>query len=84
MTPQKYVFQFVNHNNGERSEPLVANYDQLKQTLEHNQEKIDQDHYVLLVAVIDPDNKQGMTIPRTPLMKISTLLATYAKTQEVK
>jgi len=78
------MFQFINHKNGSRSEPIVADWEKLKTTLDDNQNSIDQDNYILLVALLDPEDQETMVIPKTPLIKISSFLEMYKKTRETE
>lgn len=79
---QRYMFQFINHKNGQRSEPMIADWNKLNTTLTENTEDIDQDHYILLVALLDPEDQETLVIPKTPLIKISSFLEMYSKNKE--
>mgnify|MGYP000175390596 CR=1 FL=1 len=82
MKKQKYVFQLVDHKTGYRSEAFVGTYDELRKTMEENEEKTNEDDYILLVAVIDPE-KDGMTIPKSPLITIKTFIELKRPPQQV-
>jgi len=75
------MFQFINHKNGQRSEPMIADWEKLNTTLSDNEKAIDQDNYILLVALLDPEDQETMVIPKTPLIKISSFLEMYQKNQ---
>jgi len=70
---QKFMFQFINHENGQRSEPLVGNWDSISEVLElrKDSERPHNEDYILLVAVLDG---KDTTIPSTPLITIKTFL----------
>lgn len=73
---RKFVFQFIDHENGKRSEPFIGNYDLLREILQEaaeRGERPDQEDYVLLVAVIGESDEDTL-IPGTPLVKCKTLL----------
>lgn len=67
----KFMFQFVSHDSGKRSEPFVGNWDTIHETLKHVQpgERPNEEDYILLVAVLDGENTQ---IPATPLITVKT------------
>lgn len=74
----KYVFQLINHKNGERSEPAVASWDELAAVMRENNEQIEKDDYILLVAIVDPESEnEGLVIPKTPLITIDTFLKMF-------
>ena len=67
----KFMFQFVDHETGKRSEPFVGNWDTVYATLEHVKEgerPLPED-FILLVAILDGENTQ---IPATPLITVKT------------
>jgi len=70
---QKFLFQFVNHENGERSEPFISNWDGILETL--HKKPVDQvpssKDYILLVAVL---NGEETTIPATPLITVESFM----------
>jgi len=70
---QKFLFQFVNHENGERSEPFISNWDGILETL--HKKPVDQvpssKDYILLVAVLNGDQT---TIPATPLITVESFM----------
>lgn len=68
---KKFMFQFVNHEDGKRSEPFVGSWTTIQEILDLRKEDerpTDQD-YILLVAVLDG---QETTIPATPLITVKT------------
>ena len=69
----KFMFQFVDHETGKRSEPFVGNWDTVKETLSHvpDGERPTPEDFILLVAVLDGEKTQ---IPATPLITVKTLL----------
>jgi len=79
MNKSKFVIQIINHQNGNRSEPFEAGWDELAESLK-KAEEIDNDNYLLLVAVVDPENEK-MRIPKSPLITIATFLDMFANEQ---
>ena len=71
MEKQDFVFQFIDHETGHRSEPFVATWDKMAEILKVREEgqKPHGDDYILLVAVLD--GKQTH-IPGTPLITVDT------------
>lgn len=72
-TEKKFMFQFINHENGLRSEPFVGSWKNLNQVLELREEgerPVAKD-YILLVAVLDKDDT---IIPATPLITVESYL----------
>lgn len=70
---RKFLFQFINHENGQRSKPFVSNWEDVRDVLENRKEgemPTDKD-YLLLVAVLD---EEETTIPATPLITVKTYL----------
>lgn len=70
---QDFLFQFICHETGARSEPFVSDWRQMKEILldrEPGQKPADKD-YILLVAVLD--DKQTH-IPKTPLIHVETFM----------
>lgn len=68
---RKFMFQFINHENGQRSEPLVGNWDAVREVLDLRKEgerPTDED-FILLVAVLD--GKETI-VPATPLITVET------------
>lgn len=71
MTQKKFLFQFINHENGQRSEPFAGNWETVKYVLDERQEgqmPRDED-YILLVAVMDGEET---IVPATPLIHVKT------------
>lgn len=71
----EFVFQFIDHETGYRSEPFLSNWTQLAEVLnareqQENQKPTDKD-YILLVAVMD---KKQTHIPTSPLLTVETYL----------
>lgn len=64
---------------GTRSEPFAGTWDQLHDAC--SQSDLDQEDYILLVAIIDPDDETQMVIPKTPLITVQSFLD--IKTPEV-
>ena len=77
----KFVFQIISHETGARSEPFVATWDQMHDLIQQNEER-DNDDLILLVAIVDPEDSEGMTIPKTPLIKIETFVNMRSTTEE--
>ena len=79
----KFMFQFIDHQTGKRSEPFVGNWDSVQATLDMVQEgerPYDQD-YILLVAILDgPDTK----IPATPLITVKSFRQFKADQKSLK
>lgn len=73
---KNYVFQFIDHQTGQRSEPFLGRYDTLREIIEtakeRNQKPADED-YILLVAVIG-DNDEDTIIPGTPLISVKSFM----------
>jgi len=70
---QKYLFQFVSHEDGSRSDAYIATWDEVATAIMKNDDTRNED-YILLVAIIDPDNEQEMVVPRTPLITIKNFI----------
>lgn len=70
---QKFVIQFIDHESGRRSEPLVGNWSTVKEVLDLRKEgeKPEDKDYILLVAVLDG---KDTTIPATPLITVKTFM----------
>lgn len=71
---KKFLYQFVNHENGQRSEPFVGNWETIQQILELREDgeaPTDED-FILLVAVLDGEET---IIPSTPLITLKTYQA---------
>lgn len=68
---KKFVFQFIDHENGKRSEPFVGSWDTVQEVLAARKEgeRPNEKDYVLLVAVLDG---KDTTIPGTPLITVKT------------
>jgi len=77
----KFCFQFVDHENGKRSEPFVGNWDSVQKILDRREdgERPNNEDYILLVAVLDG---KDTTIPATPLITVETF--TNFKTNQPK
>lgn len=70
----EFVFQFICHETGHRSEPFLSTWTKLGEILElrtPEQEKPSDKDYILLVAVMD--GKQTH-IPTSPLITVETYL----------
>jgi len=70
---KKFMFQFVDHETGRRSEPFVGNWDTVSTTLSHVKEgdRPTPEDFILLVAVLDGLDTQ---IPATPLITVKTFM----------
>lgn len=70
---QQFVIQFIDHETGRRSEPLVGNWSTVKEVLDLRKEgeKPEDKDYILLVAVLDG---KDTTIPATPLITVKTFM----------
>jgi len=68
---QKFMFQFINHENGQWSESLVGNWDSISEVLElrKDSERPHNEDYILLVAVFDG---KDTIIPVIPLIIVKT------------
>lgn len=67
----KFLFQFVSHENGKRSEPFVGSWNAVNEILKARKEDeapTDED-FILLVAVLDGNDTR---IPATPLITVKT------------
>ena len=74
-TEEKYLFQIVSAENGQRSEPFIATWNSISSVIEETQEKgedVNIEDYILLVAIISGTETR---IPGNPLIKIKTLLS---------
>ena len=73
MAKQDFLFQFIDHKTGHRSEPFTATWNSMAEILKVRQEgqKPDNDDYILLVAVLD---EKQTHIPGTPLITVKTYL----------
>lgn len=73
MAKHDFVFQFIDHSNGYRSEPFLSNWTELGKILDDRAEdqKPTNEDYILLVAVMD--GKQTH-IPNSPLITVETYL----------
>jgi len=65
----KFLFQFINHENGQRSKPFTGTWDDVTEVLAHRgpDERPTNEDYILLVAVLDGEQT---TIPVTPLITV--------------
>jgi len=65
----KFLFQFINHENGQRSKPFTGTWDDVTEVLAHRgpDERPKNEDYILLVAVFNGDQT---TIPATPLITV--------------
>lgn len=68
---EKFLFQFVSHETGKRSEPFVSNWDKLTTMLNELDPETSptDDDYLLLVAILDGKDTR---IPATPLITVKT------------
>lgn len=68
---KKFMFQFVNHEDGKRSEPFVGSWSTIQEILDlrKDEERPHEQDYILLVAVLDGEDT---TIPATPLITVKT------------
>lgn len=64
---------------GSRSDPFSGTWDQLHEAC--SKSELDQEDYILLVAIVDPDDDTQMVIPKTPLITVQSFLE--IKTPEV-
>lgn len=80
---KKFMFQIINHTDGQRSEPFITSWDELHKTLNENKDHPEYrgDDYLLLVSVLDGEQT---IIPSTPIIKISTFTAMTNDTDEVQ
>ena len=76
----KFVIQIINAENGNRSKPYEANWDQLAESLK-KAESINSKDYILLVAAIEGEEEQ-MQIPQSPLITIETFLSMFDSEQQ--
>ena len=67
----RFIFQMINHKDGRRSEPFITTWDSLHETLANHPEEVDEEDYILLVAVLE---NRDTKIPPTPLIKVKTFL----------
>jgi len=77
----KFVFQIISHETGARSQAFICSWDQMHDLIQQNEER-DNDDLILLVAIVDPDDAEGMSIPKTPLIKIETFVNMRSNTEE--
>ena len=79
----KYLFQIISADNGQRSEPFITTWDKLHQVFSEGGDEVNQEDYILLVAVM---NDKETTIPGNPLMKIKSFieLHTFESEQEAQ
>jgi len=78
---KKFMFQFISHSDGKRSEPFVGNWDTIREILNLRKEgeaPYDQD-FVLLVAVLD--GKETI-IPSTAIITVKTYLEYFEQETE--
>lgn len=70
---KKFMFQFINHEDGNRSKPFIGSWDTITEVLEKRKEgeKPGGEDYILLVAVLDGEET---IIPATPIIKVSTFM----------
>jgi len=80
---QKFMFQMIGHESGNRTEPFIGTWADVARSLAKLEEEKQQD-YLLLVAILDPEDEQNMVIPKTPLLKIETFLNMYNKRETEK
>ena len=70
---QAMMLQLISHETGERSEPFIANWQQLKETLDKMEDdQVKPEDYILLVAVMDGEDTR---IPRAPLITVEKFLS---------
>ena len=70
-----FVIQFVNPENGERSEPFTATQDELVKQLKKPYTGDELDPYVLIVGRVG--NEKQLEFSMTPLFRVSTLLKAH-------
>lgn len=77
---KKFCFQFINHLDGQRSQPFVSNWDQLRDILrEREKGALPQDEdFILLVAVLG--DQEETNIPATPLITVKSYLDMFDPT----
>ena len=70
---RKFMFQFIDHTDGRRSEPFVGNWETISEIikLREGDQLPKNEDYILLVAVLDDEDT---IIPSTPLITIQTFL----------
>ncbi len=69
---QEFILQFISKTNGRRSQPFTSNMDDLAKTLkemEYTEHTIQQNDYILIVALISGDSTQ---IPTMPLITVES------------
>jgi len=81
MKKQQFVIQIINAENGNRSKPFAANWDELRESLNKAGEAINSKDYILLVASIGEGEEQ-MQIPQSPLITIETFMEMVSREQE--
>lgn len=69
----KFMFQFVSHEDGKRSEPFVGSWNAVNEILKMREdgERPSNEDFILLVAVLDGKDTR---IPATPLITVKTFL----------
>jgi len=78
MKKGKFVIQIINHENGNRSKPFEASWDELNATLTKAGESVSPENYILLVAAIkETDGDEQMHIPTAPLITIGTFMEMF-------
>lgn len=73
----RFIIQIIDHNDGSRSKDFVCTYDELKASLIESADAIDQEDYILLVAILPEDETETPQISTTPLVSIQTLLESW-------
>jgi len=76
---QEFIYQLINHENGNRSRPFTGNWDTIAKAFDDNKENIDMKNYLLLVATIGNGGEQQTEIPQSPLITVQTFMDMYAQ-----
>lgn len=80
---QRFIYQIINHETGNRSKPFTATIDELNESLDNISDSVYRKNYILLVATIDPESEEEqMHIPQSPLITIETFLSMFESAKE--
>ena len=66
----------ISAESGQRSDPFIGDWSKIATSLQKLEEQQRQD-YLLLVALLDPEDEDQMVIPNTPLLKIESFIEMY-------
>ena len=75
------VLQFINHKNGQRSEPFVATAAQLRDSL-REAEEVNSDDLILCVGYVTEEEE--MRISGNPLMTVKSFLETFDSNLQIE